>query len=294
MTRKQTFHFISGLPRAGSTLLSAILRQNPRFHASVASPTPQLCQAILGHVSVGSEWAPLVGQEQRRDLLRGIFNSYYAKLPQEVIFDTNRSWPAKLHLLRDLFPQAKVIACVRNVAWVMDSLERVYRANPYENSRLFHDEGERGTVYSRTDTLAQRGRVVGLAWMSLKDAFYGEHSNSLLLVDYEFLTRYPDQVIPKIYEFIGEPCFEHNYEKVEFDTPVYDAVLGLSGLHRVRPKVGFTPRATILPPDVFEKYSRWSFWQNPTGSSAQILAQGTSSLPIPSDNSRLMARAVST
>jgi len=27
------YHFISGLPRSGSTLLAAILRQNLRFHA---------------------------------------------------------------------------------------------------------------------------------------------------------------------------------------------------------------------------------------------------------------------
>jgi hypothetical protein len=32
------FHFISGLPRAGSTLTAAILRQNPRFHAGMSSP----------------------------------------------------------------------------------------------------------------------------------------------------------------------------------------------------------------------------------------------------------------
>ena len=31
-------HFISGLPRSGSTLLSAILRQNPRFYAAMSSP----------------------------------------------------------------------------------------------------------------------------------------------------------------------------------------------------------------------------------------------------------------
>jgi sulfotransferase len=31
-------HFISGLPRSGSTLLSAILRQNPRFHAGMTGP----------------------------------------------------------------------------------------------------------------------------------------------------------------------------------------------------------------------------------------------------------------
>ena len=32
------YHFISGLPRSGSTLLSAILLQNPRFHAGMSSP----------------------------------------------------------------------------------------------------------------------------------------------------------------------------------------------------------------------------------------------------------------
>jgi sulfotransferase len=28
---RNRFHFISGLPRSGSTLLAALLRQNPRF-----------------------------------------------------------------------------------------------------------------------------------------------------------------------------------------------------------------------------------------------------------------------
>jgi len=34
----ERLHFISGLPRSGSTLLSAILRQNPRFYAGMTSP----------------------------------------------------------------------------------------------------------------------------------------------------------------------------------------------------------------------------------------------------------------
>ncbi len=36
------YHFISGLPRSGSTLLAAILRQNPRFHAGISSSLPPL------------------------------------------------------------------------------------------------------------------------------------------------------------------------------------------------------------------------------------------------------------
>jgi sulfotransferase len=31
----QKMHFISGLPRSGSTLLAGILRQNPQFHAAM-------------------------------------------------------------------------------------------------------------------------------------------------------------------------------------------------------------------------------------------------------------------
>jgi hypothetical protein len=33
-----TIHFISGLPRSGSTLLAALLRQNPRFEAGMSGP----------------------------------------------------------------------------------------------------------------------------------------------------------------------------------------------------------------------------------------------------------------
>src|SRR3569832_2806671 len=36
------YHFISGLPRSGSTLLAALLLQNPRFHAGMTSPVGTL------------------------------------------------------------------------------------------------------------------------------------------------------------------------------------------------------------------------------------------------------------
>ena len=32
------FYFMAGLPRAGSTLLSTLLNQNPRFHSGPSSP----------------------------------------------------------------------------------------------------------------------------------------------------------------------------------------------------------------------------------------------------------------
>jgi len=268
----RTYHFISGLPRSGSTLLSAILRQNPRFHAGISSPVAGLATGLLGQVSAGSEYAALVDAAQRRALLRGLFDAYYSTLPGQVVFDTNRLWCGKLPLLSDLFPGARVIACVRDVAWVMDSIERLYRANPYENTRLFQHAGGRGSVYTRLEGLVQHDQMVGSAWAALREAYYGEQAGALLVVDYDLLSRAPHQVLPLIYDFIGEPAFDHDFEHIEYDAVDFDLQLGVPGLHRVRAKVEFQARRTILPPDLFEKYSKLSFWGDRNGSRANVIS----------------------
>jgi sulfotransferase len=266
------FHFISGLPRSGSTLLAALLTQNPRFHAGMTSPVGALFAGMLNQFSAGSEFAPVLDPPMRRRLLRGLFDNYYAeKADRATIFDTNRGWCARLPALLDLFPETKVIACVRNVAWVMDSIERLYRANPYENTRLFADDNERNTVYSRVETLAQRNRLVGYAWSALKEAYYGEHAGALLVVEYEMLAQAPEKVLRLIYEFIGEPWFPHDFERVHYDAPSFDEALGISGLHRVRPRVAIESRRTVLPPDLFEKYTQLSFWRDGQGSGAHVI-----------------------
>lgn len=266
------FHFISGLPRSGSTLLSAILLQNPRFHAGMSSPVNALFSGVLGQCSAGSEFAAVIDTDMRRRLLGGLFTSYYAdKSDKSLIFDTSRGWCARMPALMDLFPQSKVIACVRNVAWIMDSIERVYRANPFENTKLFTGSDERNTVYSRVDTLAQRNRMVGFAWAALKEAYYGEHADSLLLIDYDLLSQSPEQVVRLVYQFIDAPWFEHDFDNIVYDAPQFDEALGVSGLHKVRPKVTHTARRTILPPDLFEQYSKLSFWNDATGSAAHVI-----------------------
>jgi sulfotransferase len=272
LSNSQKFHFISGLPRSGSTLLAALLRQNPHFHAGMTSPVGSLFSGMLNQFSAGSEFGPVIQQSQRRRLLQGLFESYYANQEdKKIIFDTSRLWSSKLAAIQDLFPQAKVIACVRNVAWIMDSIERLYRANPYENTKLFNDDVERNTVYSRVDTLAQRNRLVGFAWAGLKEAFYSEQASSLLIIEYDLLAQAPEKVLRLVYDFIEEPWYPHDFNNIEYDAPEFDEALGLKGLHKVRPKVAMETRHTILPPDLFEQYSKLSFWQDGRNSAANII-----------------------
>ena len=103
-------HFISGLPRAGSTLLAGILRQNPRFHAAMTGPVGTMFGVMLNAMGAQNETALFLKEEQKRDLLRGLFDAYYRpQADRAVIFDTNRAWTARLPALLDLYPDAKLL-----------------------------------------------------------------------------------------------------------------------------------------------------------------------------------------
>lgn len=55
-------------------------------------------------------------------------------------------------------------SCVCNIAWIMDSLERLVRRNVFEVSGLFNSPGDRATVYTRTEALSGSGRLVRFAY----------------------------------------------------------------------------------------------------------------------------------
>ena len=286
-TSAKTFHFISGLPRSGSTLVSAILRQNPQFHAGMSSPVASLFDSLIAQVSAGSELSTMVDQNQRERLLRGLFDSYYADRDEPVIFDTNRAWTAQLPALMRLFPDAKVICLVRDVAWIMDSMERQFRSNAFEHTRLFNSPGERSTVYTRVEALANANRLVGYPWHALREACYSEFAERIVIVEYDLITHRPADVFQLIYEFLGEEPFSHDFENVEYDAPAFDSQLGLDGLHRVHRKVEPRPRDTVLPPDLFQRYAQIAFWRNLPKSRAfrivveDVAATQQSTMPTP-------------
>lgn len=257
-------HFISGLPRSGSTLLAALLRQNPRFVAGVTSPVAMLCGNLLHSMSGATEFAPFFTDERRRAIIRSVFDAYYADHPADrVAFDTNRSWTARTALLADIYPHTRIICCVREVSWIIDSIERLLRRNPLQLSKIFNYSPS-GSIYTRVEALmdSEKG-LVGLAWSALREAWFGDGARRLIVVRYDSLARAPQQVLRRLYEELGEAPFIHDFESVIFDEPAYDAHLGTPGLHHIRPRVEYRERDTCLPPDLFVKYADVNFWSNP-------------------------------
>ncbi len=267
-------HFISGLPRSGSTLLAALLRQNPRFYAGMSGPLYGLFNTLLGEMSARNEFATFIDDDQRCRVLSGLVRSFHAEhIPEDgVVFDTSRAWTSKLAAIGELFPHARVIACVRHMPWIIDSIERIVQRNMFQPSIIF-DYQSGGTVYSRVDGVAGANGLVGYSYNALKEAFFGQNAERMMLLQYETLVAEPRRALDALYAFIAESRFAHDFENVTFDAHAYDQRAGTPGLHEIRPSLSAVPgrRDTILPPDLFRRFENDSFWRNPEQNIRKVL-----------------------
>jgi sulfotransferase len=265
------FHFISGLPRSGTTLLAAILNQNPRFRAGMTSPLADIMGVVMAEASSKNDFSFDVSDEQRVALLRGLVeNLYSVQSGADVVFDTSRLWCSRMQLLNALFPGVKVIACVRQLAWVLDSMERLVQRQPVSVSKVFRFDTNT-TVYSRIEALTDPRGMVGFAYQATKEAFYGQHAqNHLLMLTYESLGSDPAAAMRAVYQFLDEPWFEHDFDHIEYNANEFDARVGMPGLHSVRPKVASIERQPILPREIFGRFANEAFWMDPKNNVNQV------------------------
>jgi sulfotransferase len=265
------FHFISGLPRAGTTLLAAILNQNPRFRAGMTSPLADIMGVVMAEASSKNDFSFDVSDEQRVALLRGLVENFYsAQAGADVMFDTSRLWCSRMQLLNVLFPGVKVIACVRQLAWVLDSMERLVRRQPVSVSKVFRFDTNT-TVYSRVEALTDPRGMVGFAYQATKEAFYGPQAQDhLLMLTYESLVTNPAAAVRAVYQFLDEPWFEHDFDHIEYNADEFDARVGMPGLHSVRPKVEAIERQPILPREIFGRFANEAFWMDPKNNVNQV------------------------
>lgn len=254
------YHFISGLPRSGSTLLTSILNQNPKFNSNISNPLARFVRAVVTESFAGPGYALQCPEEKRIQLIRGLVENYYAHLPQEVFFNTNRGWTSLLPMLDITHPDAKVICCVRDINWVLDSFETLFRKNAFTMSKMYGEQ-ESETVYTRCNALMSPGHTVRFAYDSLKEAITGPNKSKIMLVEYNQLAKNPKETMQAIYNFIGEEWYDHNFNNVESSYDEYDMEAGIHGLHKIRKEVKYVEREFILPPDILNEFSNLEVWR---------------------------------
>jgi sulfotransferase len=254
------YHFISGLPRSGSTLLSTILNQNPKFNANISSPLARFVRSIITESHAGPGYHLQCDETRRLNLIQGLIDSYYQDETQEVFFNTNRGWTALIDVLTNTHPDSKIICCVRDFPQILNSFENLFRKNPFNISKLYSTEAAT-TVFTRCDALMSHGHTVRFAADCLYEALTGYNANKILLVEYEDLAKKPDVIMKIIYKFINEPYFEHDFDNVAASYDEYDLDANIKNLHTIRKKVEYLPISNLLPTPILEKYSNLEFWR---------------------------------
>jgi len=210
--------------------------------------------------SVRNEGAHLISDAQRLRILRQIFSGYYEGFP-DVVFDTSRRWCAHMGLLDQLFPSSKVIACVRDPRAVVDSFERAFAKYPSYLSRLMSRSNT--NVYDRVPILLDRNGICGFAFNSFREGYFGLFRRNLLLVDYDDLAQQPIMVLGELHKQLGEEPFEYDIKTVEQipEAKMFDEVIGMPGLHDVKPSIIYEFRTSILPADILNNLPQ-QFWRD--------------------------------
>lgn len=223
------FHVIASLPRSGSTLLCNILNQNPAFYASDTSPLALAFAALIPALVQRPEFTSMLGHNadlthaQLRGALRGMVQGYYEPLEREVVFDKDRSnaWLFQADALTNVAPEAKIICLVRDPREVVASVLKrqaqyaLFREAPQPMAR---------TLVNRVTALTSAQGLVGAAITAVEDAIVrsrvttvggATYTDNLRLIRYEDLAADPKGTMSAIYEALGEPEFEHDFENVE-------------------------------------------------------------------------------
>lgn len=229
-------HVITGLPKSGSTLLCNICNQNPTFFAGSTSVLTKILGAVSQVISTSDEVksdliADPEGTESRsRETLQAVVLAHYARKEKEVVFDKSRAWPALSLLLRDLFAGSKMLVCVRDLRDIAASVERTHRKNPA------HDLFPEATLQTRLELLLSNDGMVGSVIPRILDLVDRKLDN-VHFVKYAELTSNPKRTMADIYEFLGEPVFEHDFDNVPSVATDADGMYMNKHPHQTRPKV---------------------------------------------------------
>lgn len=263
-------NFLTGLPRSGNTVLSAILNQNPDFYSSPLSPLNEMIWHFHHHAMVTDSYHRNPNPEALGRSIGGIFQSYYADRKEPIIFDRDKFWgtPGNLRIIKKYVnPNPKIIATVRSIPDILASYVS-FSDNAFIDKKMI--EADFFPLYyqnledARCEWLMAPNNDIDKALLSISQALLEENKDNFILIEYEDLINNPQDVMKRIYTFLGYKFFNHNFNnivKVEKDDE--RAINHPENIHKIRPKLQKKSKNIdeVLSLKIRQKFSNMEFWR---------------------------------
>jgi sulfotransferase len=268
------FYFMAGLPRAGSTVLSAILNQNPRFYSGPSSPVLSTMYAVENHLANDELFNGFPKPEQAKNIISSIIHQLYNDIQQPVVIDKNRAWTARVPYIEGYIgQQAKIICPVRDIDEILTSMIMMIRRNPYQEGQgriNFIDEQLVKLNIplnddNRCEYIAGPQGILGQSLNAIVEGFQQGFGDRIHFVEYKDLVNQPEETLKNLYEFLGEEPYEHTFDNLENQRREQDLrTYGLADMHQVHQKLELTAPSPseILSESVLEKCKGMDIWRN--------------------------------
>lgn len=259
----KTIHFISGLPRSGSTLIANVLKQNPEVHAEAVSSLSSIFSNIHVNWIEFKQNLEYPNDTAKKNVLSAVLKGYYQHIEKPIVLDKDRGWILLLPILESVLQrQVKIIVCVRNPAEILSSYEKLRRENPLFVSFVDKETDFTSSIASRAYYFAGPDGHLGSAHRHIKDVITMGYLDRLLFVDYNKYCSTPKSQTKRIYEFLELPNFDHNFKNIQQEEKYNDLAVGLPNLHKIKTEIDKTTTNCVeyLGLELYEQYNREIFW----------------------------------
>jgi len=247
--------FLIALPRSGNTLFASIINQNPEIATTANSITLEIMKDLC-FLKTTDTFHNFPDHKSLDNVLDNVYNLYYKDWPQRVIIDRAPVMTEEnFELMQKHFkPRFKCIILLRDLMDVLASYMQWYTENPNSFVNKFNLETDEQKLLM---LMNDEGAIVE-SLKAIKNSY--NYPDICYHVRYDDVVINPEQEFKKIYDFIGEPYFNHrfnNLDQIKINGLSYDDRVVGDNMHKLFDgpvRKVYNPYIEKIPKRIRERY----------------------------------------
>jgi len=143
--------------------------------------------------------------------VRAFVTEWHKDHDRPVIFDKSRGWSFHSLLLRQLFPQTRLLVTVRDLKTVFASCEKQHQRT------AMYDDAQKPvgrTILARYQGMFSADGMIGGPLNGVMDLVRRDQKH-VLFIQYEAFASDPKGTMARVYNHLGEDEFEHDFDDVK-------------------------------------------------------------------------------
>lgn len=265
----KNFYFLSGLPRSGNTLLSALLNQNPNIYVSPLSPLLDNLTLIDKELNTNELSMVSDFQINTNNGLKNFVKGFYDHIQKPIIIDRSKSWGSKESIFtayKYITNSPKIIYTVRDIPSILSSFLTLI----IQDENNFIDNNLRQSQIKMYGNQTQND--IRCDWLMNNQIRYClstltellQTKVPICLIEYDNLITNPQNELNKIYDFLELDYYYHNFNNiVKLENETLENAGLPPNLHEVRSTIEkkSISAKSMLTELSYKKYSNLEFWR---------------------------------